>query len=69
MPDLLTILVIVLVLLLVFGDSDDESAETAIDPYSESLDAASRISAMAFEAEQLMHRAAAQAETEEEETL
>lgn len=69
MPDLLTILVIVLLLLLIFGDSDDESAETEIDPYSESLDAATRISAMAFEAEQLMHRAAAQAKTEDEEAL
>lgn len=69
MFDPLTILIAVLFLIWVFSDSDEESASTEIDPYSESLDAASRISAMAFQAEQLMHRAAAQAKTEEEETL
>lgn len=68
MPDLLTILVIGLFIWIALS-VDDSGEETALepDPYRDGLEAASRISAMGWEAEALMHREALRALDEKEE--
>lgn len=69
MPDPLTVIVIAVILLVAFGGDDAEApAEVEPDPYRDGLEAASRISAMAWEAEALMHREALRVLDEKEET-
>lgn len=69
MPDLLTIILAGLLLYALCADYDDESEATELerDPYRQALEAGSRISAMGFEAEQLMYREAIRAMQKEEE--
>lgn len=66
MPDLLTVLVIALVIWIVVSQHDSDEEETDLDPYRDGLEAASRISAMGWEAEALMHREALRALDEKE---
>ena len=68
MPDLLTLILIAVFIWIVVSDDDSgEAATIEPDPYRDGLEAASRISAMAWEAEALMHREALRALDEKEE--